>query len=222
MIVSHNSKSTLKEVPLYMRQSWLKVTDPIRTACICESGVNPTIALKSVLNTEVPNNPCLKCFFKCLAIKLNFMEATTGDFLKYELLRQVEGMTTEIFDKCNDKIKSEEDLCKKAFNMYMCLVHYVSEPKKHYNMYNIKLLIPFLIIAFIINNCIVFVNSDDDFDESVTHTENNRAGASTAGTGQVKTDAASKNSGTQNFSLGNTILVSIFNSLAVYCLKKFA
>ncbi|KAF5279786.1 hypothetical protein FQR65_LT03317 [Abscondita terminalis] len=125
-----NKPSTTKEVPLYIRQSWIKVNNPIRSACICESGVNPTMAFRSMMNTEITSDPCLKCYYKCLQIKLNLMEATTGEFVEKEYLRQLEGVTPEIFSKCNAQTKNEVDLCKKCFDMYLCIVHAVQVPKQ--------------------------------------------------------------------------------------------
>ncbi|KAK4877447.1 hypothetical protein RN001_009953 [Aquatica leii] len=122
---------TTKEVPLYIRQSWINVTEPHRTPCICETKVKPTSAYKSMMFTEIPNDPCLKCYYKCLSIKLNLMEATTGNFVEKEFLRQIEGVTPEIFKRCNEKLKCEVDLCKKCFGMYLCIVHSVLVPKSH-------------------------------------------------------------------------------------------
>ncbi|KAK4877448.1 hypothetical protein RN001_009954 [Aquatica leii] len=122
---------TTKEVLLYIRQSWVKLSDPIRTAFISESGVNPTMAFKSMMNTEISNNPSLKCYYKCIGVKLNLMEATTGIFIENEFLRQVEGVTPKVFKKCNDKTKDIVDLRNKCFEMTLCIVHSVLVPKSH-------------------------------------------------------------------------------------------
>ncbi|KAF5279789.1 hypothetical protein FQR65_LT03320 [Abscondita terminalis] len=126
-----NKALTTKEVPLYIRQSWIKVSEPIRAACICETGVDPNLAFKSIMNTEIANNQCLMCHYKCLAIKLNLMEATTGEFVEKEVLRQSEGVTPEIFAKCNGQVKNEVDLCKKCFDFYLCIIHSVQVPKSN-------------------------------------------------------------------------------------------
>ncbi|KAF5279788.1 hypothetical protein FQR65_LT03319 [Abscondita terminalis] len=123
-----NIPLTAKEVPLYIRQSWVKVTEPMRAACICKTGVNPTMAYKSLMNTKIANNSCLKCYYNCLQIKLNLMEATTGNFVEKEWIRQIEGVTPQIFAKCNLQTKDEVDLCKKSFAMYLCIVHSVQVP----------------------------------------------------------------------------------------------
>ncbi|KAF5279787.1 hypothetical protein FQR65_LT03318 [Abscondita terminalis] len=124
-----NKPLTTKEVPLYMRQSWIRVTEPMRAECICKTGVNPTLAFKSIMNTEIANDPCFKCYCQCLHVKLNLMEATTGNFVEKEWLRQVEGVTQQIFAKCNSETKDEVDLCKKSFDMYLCIIHNVEVPK---------------------------------------------------------------------------------------------
>ncbi|KAK4877451.1 hypothetical protein RN001_009957 [Aquatica leii] len=131
---------TTKEVPLYIRQSWIKASEPYRSPCICESGVNPTAAFKSIMNTEVTNNPCLKCYYKCLFVKMNLMEQTTGALIEKEFVRQVEGCTSEVFKKCNEKTKNEIDLCKKSFDTYLCIVHILSKPKSSH--YPIKVTTP--------------------------------------------------------------------------------
>ncbi|KAF5279798.1 hypothetical protein FQR65_LT03329 [Abscondita terminalis] len=129
LAMSNEPKLTVKKVPLYIRQSWLALFEPLFSKCICESKVDPTLAFRSIINTEVSSSPCLKCFFKCLYIKLNIMDATTGEFQEEEMLRQIEGMTTGIFKKCNGQTKHEVDLCKKSFDMYMCVVHSHSKPR---------------------------------------------------------------------------------------------
>ncbi|KAF5279785.1 hypothetical protein FQR65_LT03316 [Abscondita terminalis] len=127
---SHSSSlSTTKEVPLYIRQSWIKRTDSIRTACICESNAKPSDAYKLLMLTQVTNDPCLKCFIKCLKIKLNLMDATTGNLIEKEFIRQIEGVTPEIFKKCNEKVREEIDLCEKSFGMFLCVVHVLAVPK---------------------------------------------------------------------------------------------
>ncbi|KAF5277080.1 hypothetical protein FQA39_LY06318 [Lamprigera yunnana] len=123
-----NSLLTVKLVPLHIRQSWLKTTLPILTFCISETRVDPTFAYKSIMQTEVPNDPHLKCFYRCLHTNLNLIEATTGEFIKEEFLRQIEGCTDQIFTECKKQTKDEPDLCKKSFDMYMCLVHALEEP----------------------------------------------------------------------------------------------
>ncbi|KAF5279794.1 hypothetical protein FQR65_LT03325 [Abscondita terminalis] len=129
LVFSNTPTRTTTEVPLYMRQSWFKMSDSILSACICESGANPTKVFKSIMNTEVASDPCLKCCYKCFATKLNFVDASTGEFHEKEMLRQIEGLTPEIFKKCNDEVKDEIDICEKVFGMYMCHVHSVSKPK---------------------------------------------------------------------------------------------
>ncbi|KAF5279792.1 hypothetical protein FQR65_LT03323 [Abscondita terminalis] len=131
-VFSQNPVLTTKEVPLYIRQSWVKTTDPIFNECLSESGVDPSEGYKSLKYVEVVNNPSLMCFYKCIAVKLNMIEATTGEFIKKEVLRQMEGATEEIFEKCNALTKNEVDLCKKCFDGYMCAVHHLLKPKLPY------------------------------------------------------------------------------------------
>ncbi|KAF5279793.1 hypothetical protein FQR65_LT03324 [Abscondita terminalis] len=133
LTLSNTPQLTAKEVPLYIRQSWVKMIDPILALCISESRGNPTNVFKSLMNTEVVNDSGLKCFYKCVALKLNFMEATTGEFQEKEMLRQIEGLTPEMYKKCNNQVKDEVDLCKKSFDMYMCQVHSLLKPKSYTN-----------------------------------------------------------------------------------------
>ncbi|KAF5277084.1 hypothetical protein FQA39_LY06322 [Lamprigera yunnana] len=116
------------EVPLYVRESWVKLTQPILNACICESGADPTQAYRSLMFTELSNKPCLKRFYNCLQIKLNLIDASTGQFIEKEMLRQVEGATPAIYKKCEEVTKHEVDLYEKSFNLYMCLIHEIQKP----------------------------------------------------------------------------------------------
>ncbi|KAF5279797.1 hypothetical protein FQR65_LT03328 [Abscondita terminalis] len=129
LVLSNKPNLTVKKVPLYIRQSWLALFEPHLSECICESKVNPILAFKSIINTEVSSNPCLKCFYKCLYFKLNIMDATNGEFIENEMYRQIDGLTTDIFKKCDIETKNEADLCKKSFDMYMCVVHALSKPE---------------------------------------------------------------------------------------------
>ncbi|KAF5277083.1 hypothetical protein FQA39_LY06321 [Lamprigera yunnana] len=123
-----HEESTRQEVSLYMRQSWVKMCAPYSNFCICESGVNPAVAYKSLMLTEVPSDPCLKCYYHCLLVKLNLIEATTGLLVEEEFLRQMEGVTPEIFKKCEKLTRYEVDLCKKSFDTYLCVVHATQKP----------------------------------------------------------------------------------------------
>ncbi|KAF5277081.1 hypothetical protein FQA39_LY06319 [Lamprigera yunnana] len=123
-----DNRKTILNVPLRMRESWIQLAVPVFNLCICDSGVNPTVAYKSIMFTEVPNDPCLKCFYRCLAVKLKIMDAITGEFMEEQILRQVQGITPALFKKCNDKVKDEVDLCKKAFEGYMCIIHAAEQP----------------------------------------------------------------------------------------------
>ncbi|KAF5279791.1 hypothetical protein FQR65_LT03322 [Abscondita terminalis] len=133
IVLSNEPMLTVKKVPLHIRQSWLALFDPLLYKCICETGVNPTLAFKSIINTEVSSNACLKCFFKCLQIKLNIIDAITGEFQEKEMLRQVEGLTPDIFKKCKERTNDVVDLCKKAFDMYMCVVHSLATSDMHHH-----------------------------------------------------------------------------------------
>ncbi|KAF5279796.1 hypothetical protein FQR65_LT03327 [Abscondita terminalis] len=119
--------STKQEIPQYIRQSWLNKTRRYHTECVCKTGVDPLTAFDSIAITQLSNDFCLRCYLKCLDIKLMVLDPFTGTFVKEEFI-QFAGVTSEIFDKCSGQTEQTKDLCAKSFYMYLCIVHSLMKP----------------------------------------------------------------------------------------------
>ncbi|XP_031346246.1 uncharacterized protein LOC116173101 [Photinus pyralis] len=112
-------------VPIYLREAWYAMISPYISECVCETRVDPSFVRRTFLETEFPDDSCLKCFMKCVGFLLNVMNAATGEWNEKELVRQVAGVTPEIASTCNNQTAGLVDVCEKTFNFYQCLVYSV-------------------------------------------------------------------------------------------------
>ncbi|KAF5307517.1 hypothetical protein FQR65_LT06872 [Abscondita terminalis] len=115
-------------IPNNLKVSWLKLVSPYYTECACTTGVRLDRAKRLFAEIELPDDPCLKCFIKCLAAKLSILIEATNEWVGAEILRKVAGMTPLSTSNCNNRTKGIEDTCEMAYQMAWCIALSVALP----------------------------------------------------------------------------------------------
>ncbi|KAF5307516.1 hypothetical protein FQR65_LT06871 [Abscondita terminalis] len=122
------STMALSEVPLKYRVSWEAIVNPYRSECICEIGLDPALARDFFLRGEYSTTPCVYCYIKCLALKLDLLDAA-GKVNEANVVRLIAGTTPLIVAKCNNQTRLEKDICLLSYNMYQCVLTALLIPK---------------------------------------------------------------------------------------------
>ncbi|KAK4883841.1 hypothetical protein RN001_000112 [Aquatica leii] len=143
----------LQEVPLEIRERWEQLVSRVRSECICEVGVKPALVDDFFLKGQFSTDPCVHCYIKCLAIKLNKMDAATGNINEYEYVRQVAGTTPAMISKCSnntmidrmsteteDKAKVRGELLTKTMLLMDTLESKMEQSKTNVTIANISVL----------------------------------------------------------------------------------
>ncbi|KAF5269913.1 hypothetical protein FQR65_LT05712 [Abscondita terminalis] len=107
-------------VPQPIRDRWIRDTSPYNSECICATGAETTAAVNVLKELKFPNDPCLKCFIKCIQIKMGLMRSD-GTIVPGAWVNVVAGVTTEIAIKCTNESSSVLDACQKAYDWSICL-----------------------------------------------------------------------------------------------------
>ncbi|KAF5307519.1 hypothetical protein FQR65_LT06874 [Abscondita terminalis] len=127
LLFVHNVLSKLV-VPDNIKKSWFDLSEPHFTECACITGVSLTRANRFFTKSELPDDPRLKCFFKCLVIKLSILNEATNEWDETEIINKVAGVTPFIYSNCNNSTDKIKDLYERVFQMTMCLVLQISVP----------------------------------------------------------------------------------------------
>ncbi|KAF5269912.1 hypothetical protein FQR65_LT05711 [Abscondita terminalis] len=112
-------------IPQTVRERWIRDTAPYNTECICASGADATKAINVLTKLEYPNDPCVKCFLKCIQIKMGLMQSG-GTIVPEAWVNVVAGVTTEIAIKCTNESSGVLDACQKAYDWAICLTKALS------------------------------------------------------------------------------------------------
>ncbi|KAK5642785.1 hypothetical protein RI129_008952 [Pyrocoelia pectoralis] len=102
------------------------LTEPFKEECIKETGVDITYANRVFLYSEYPEDEPLKCYIKCISMRMNILNGSSGKWEKSEVIQQVSGITSESYQNCNDETEAESNLCQNSFDMSKCFVRQVS------------------------------------------------------------------------------------------------
>ncbi|KAF5269916.1 hypothetical protein FQR65_LT05715 [Abscondita terminalis] len=112
-------------IPLSIREKWVEVASPYYSECICESGADSTKAINVLKNSEYPNDACVKCFLKCVEIRVGLM-VTDGTVIPGAWVDRAEGITLETANRCVNETNNILDTCEKAYELSKCVVKSVS------------------------------------------------------------------------------------------------
>ncbi|KAB0797004.1 hypothetical protein PPYR_11065 [Photinus pyralis] len=117
----------VQKMPLEIRQAWLKAAEPDFSVCVASSGVDSIVAYNAIAKNEIPNDSALKCFLNCIQQRANLMNSV-GELLEDEFVRVLKGVTPAIAKKCVAQTQNETDICKKSFEMFLCMVYALGKP----------------------------------------------------------------------------------------------
>ncbi|KAK4877035.1 hypothetical protein RN001_009541 [Aquatica leii] len=112
-------------IPHDIQDSWIQVATPHYSKCMCASGADITAAENILGKLLYPNDPCLKCFAKCIEIELGLM-LSDGTVVPEAWVSEVAAITPEIAERCVNDTIDILDTCEKAYDYSQCIVEEVS------------------------------------------------------------------------------------------------
>ncbi|KAK4873495.1 hypothetical protein RN001_015524 [Aquatica leii] len=104
----------------YCDNPFTVVFRPHVSFCECETGVNVALVGRFFQNKEFSNDACLRCFFKCLLQKMEFLRYD-GTISVADIILKLE-ISEEPILHCVSQVQNETDLCIKAFLFLKCLL----------------------------------------------------------------------------------------------------
>lgn len=90
---------------------------PYLNECMCQSGLKPHLLNGYIKYGEIPEEPCWKCFMRCIAFKLEVF-SSTGEVNVQRWVDLFEYFDRSLAEKCSNF--QELDLCEKAYLMHKC------------------------------------------------------------------------------------------------------
>ncbi|KAF5307625.1 hypothetical protein FQR65_LT06781 [Abscondita terminalis] len=105
----------------YFRELREKVMSPYLNECMCAIDVNEVLVQRWFLYAEFPNDPCFKCFLKCVGTKVGFIDEN-GIFSVETVIRTYHA-PPELVKKCSEDYKDILDTCEAAYKLAYCVVY---------------------------------------------------------------------------------------------------
>ncbi|KAK4885608.1 hypothetical protein RN001_001879 [Aquatica leii] len=105
----------------YFLENRSKVISVYINECMCATGVNNVMVQKWRDRGEFTNDPCFKCFVRCVAIKVGFVDSM-GSFSCNTMIKKLE-VTPEIVNKCVGDNNKVVDLCEQVYKIEFCIVN---------------------------------------------------------------------------------------------------
>ncbi|KAF5269920.1 hypothetical protein FQR65_LT05719 [Abscondita terminalis] len=115
LLLLSTTKALSHSIPIELQLRWIEVTKPYFSTCMCATGVDQTKAINLLAKLELPNDPCLKCFGKCLMVSLGMM---TSDGV---IIPEAAVVPLQIAQKCTNDTLSISDSCEKSYAFGECL-----------------------------------------------------------------------------------------------------
>lgn len=102
-------------------KKWLSMLEPFKRDCIAETKVNPEYPDRIVLHGEYPEDRKLKCYVKCMSMKMGVLDAN-GEVVEEIFRKYLNVDDDEIAKSVSKKCLNENstDLCEKAFRISKC------------------------------------------------------------------------------------------------------
>ncbi|KAK4879407.1 hypothetical protein RN001_007553 [Aquatica leii] len=113
------AKKTSK-VPYELIDDWNALAAVYADECLSESGANSEIARKMFENHKLVDEEHIRCYFKCLMIKYNFM-SEDGVLNEDLLIKGVQHITPEIAHTCITRYGNEMEVCRKGYLVASCV-----------------------------------------------------------------------------------------------------
>ncbi|KAF5307624.1 hypothetical protein FQR65_LT06780 [Abscondita terminalis] len=96
------------------------VMSPYINECICATKVKEILVQKWFTLGEFTNDPCLKCFVKCMSIKVGFIDEMGTPSVNTAVTKY--HAPPELIKKCIDNNKNILDICEKSYRIGQCVV----------------------------------------------------------------------------------------------------
>ncbi|KAF5281428.1 hypothetical protein FQR65_LT14699 [Abscondita terminalis] len=96
---------------------------PFASECICSSGVDPAKAYGYIYDFKYPEDPCFKCFVKCMLTKVGFF-ASDGEPVRNPALDPTTQITQRAHDICTNETNNIVDLCDKVYKHSKCIASF--------------------------------------------------------------------------------------------------
>ncbi|KAF5269917.1 hypothetical protein FQR65_LT05716 [Abscondita terminalis] len=107
-------------VPQSIQESWIRGASHDYSECLCATGADIIKGPNILKKLEYPNDPCLKCFMKCLEMKVDLI-LSDGTIMPETWVLKVAGVTLEIAYKCTNETIHMLDACEKSYEMSKCV-----------------------------------------------------------------------------------------------------
>ncbi|KAK4873071.1 hypothetical protein RN001_015100 [Aquatica leii] len=98
-----------------------QVIAPFISECMCSTKVDPFLIDDWYNKGIFVNNPCFKCFVKCIGQKINFMNSD-GSYRNNEIIKSYHA-SLELARNCTLKVTNVTDLCEKGYIHAQCVVN---------------------------------------------------------------------------------------------------
>lgn len=103
---------------------WRQPVAAFQTECMCETGVKQEILDEFYKYRQMPDDPCFKCFLKCLGSKIQ-VYTSTGNLDVKRWSELFAYLTLPLAEKCANIV--EPDVCQKAYLLVKCVNDALSE-----------------------------------------------------------------------------------------------
>ncbi|KAK4881342.1 hypothetical protein RN001_004661 [Aquatica leii] len=95
---------------------------PYVSECLCAYQEEPIFAENWIEQIKFVDQPCFKCFIRCVAIKVGYA-FSDGTANIPVIFQKIPYITMDIINNCNSITKNELDLCEKAYKYSKCIIN---------------------------------------------------------------------------------------------------
>ncbi|KAF5271046.1 hypothetical protein FQR65_LT00465 [Abscondita terminalis] len=92
--------------------------------CICATGVKPELADQWLHNCKFTNDPCFKCFLKCVTVGVYIFD-NDGTFHKDVMMELIPDFNEAELDACANETLYIKDPCEKVYEFGVCIHRYL-------------------------------------------------------------------------------------------------
>lgn len=107
-----------------IRSVWERKVAPVKNECVLRSGVKEEVVDEFYKYGLLPDDPTLKCYFRCNAIEFQTINSA-GEINAKIVADNFDYVNYQLAQKCASII--EPDSCEKVYRFLKCLHDYLSE-----------------------------------------------------------------------------------------------